>query len=1001
MNGIRRRLLTLLPEEETAKDRRKYNYADIVLWDLEHGYLIFINGYNYVQGSYYRDVTNSDGTTKREYYPVVGYSIAYRTPLNNYMRLVFALKPASCKTPLTGADSFEGIKFGAPYPDDTFKPFTALPVSSTDGVSFSTSPMKAQATTAYAPSDYFLNQKTRESVKGIVNSPDDELAAYSPQAKGAFIPSPLKGEGNAYRVDFLDNAKDGTTASIIDNAFMDLTEGQRLRHYFINQAIKGQNGWETGKNPIQNVSDPGYYPAYEASRAQPLDIPGFPNDHGLPTLGEMLILLSRRYSVTLALNKLYIKDYFGDYWWWTCTPYDKDNTWAVNFGTGEVAPKPNDTECGALTMSDSWADEHVEPAEACLHKDGKLYIVNGTFYQWTRNTILKGYDRVGIVGNITKDGEALVYGPYIDKTGKTYQTPNVALISFSNGNAVPSDATKYDGLQCFGTASGTDFTNTYVSTPEGDGNTANYAFPIQNASTVTLNNAWNRFKYLSGLTLRFNRKLNINTHYLLGTSKANNFLLMSSHEEYGFGDNASFYASTDSNGKTNALSEVSGKANTQKMVDAIKEDGKVPSDYSKTESYKYPAAFLAYHYKTAGTNEGDWYIPSLTELSYICERCAGITRSSSAHGFGYDFSSDGHPRIWSSTFNKDGRVYVMQPRANGGDVVMLSTPTPDYQTSFQGTLVPVTRISGWTDFTMIPDFLLYDAESQKKQILKGSLYNKTDYPEDRYTVIGMVVMTPKETGDNTYRAISIPIMDPARPEIGVVSDSLNIPFGVENTPNLESFNSVPNISNGQEIGGTIVSMKPSGKLASDSLISNGNNSIYSLDGLRQYYPRDFNNSIIPSQYNADGSMNPLFTQTTDASKFKNALSDRDGKKNTEETLKQAMVQTTWKTDEIIKIRYMKGYYPACCCAWRYHTPGTNQGDWYIPSAYEASFIAANSFKIAKGYFRLGFRKYEFSNNIWTSTYVDKNTNYALYNNGIEPVDNRQNLMALAMLSFTV
>lgn len=32
-----------------------------------------------------------------------------------------------------------------------------------------------------------------------------------------------------------------------------------------------------------------------------------------------------------------------------------------------------------------------------------------------------------------------------------------------------------------------------------------------------------------------------------------------------------------------------------------------------------------------------------------------------------------------------------------------------------------------------------------------------------------------------------------------------------------------------------------------------------------------------------------------------------------------------------------GYYPAACCCWRYHTLGTNQGDWYLPTLGELGY----------------------------------------------------------------
>lgn len=40
-----------------------------------------------------------------------------------------------------------------------------------------------------------------------------------------------------------------------------------------------------------------------------------------------------------------------------------------------------------------------------------------------------------------------------------------------------------------------------------------------------------------------------------------------------------------------------------------------------------------------------------------------------------------------------------------------------------------------------------------------------------------------------------------------------------------------------------------------------------------------------------------------------------------------------------------GYYPAACCCWRYHTLGTNQGDWYLPALGELGYCFVTLKKI--------------------------------------------------------
>ena len=40
-----------------------------------------------------------------------------------------------------------------------------------------------------------------------------------------------------------------------------------------------------------------------------------------------------------------------------------------------------------------------------------------------------------------------------------------------------------------------------------------------------------------------------------------------------------------------------------------------------------------------------------------------------------------------------------------------------------------------------------------------------------------------------------------------------------------------------------------------------------------------------------------------------------------------------------------GYFPAACCCWRYHTLGTNQGDWYLPALGELGYCIVTLEKI--------------------------------------------------------
>lgn len=93
-----------------------------------------------------------------------------------------------------------------------------------------------------------------------------------------------------------------------------------------------------------------------------------------------------------------------------------------------------------------------------------------------------------------------------------------------------------------------------------------------------------------------------------------------------------------------------------------------------------------------------------------------------------------------------------------------------------------------------------------------------------------------------------------------------------------------------------------------------------------------------------------------------AITDMNGKANTEAVLKYATAQTDWRTASAITWANEEGYYPVFECAWRYHTSGTVQGDWYVPAAGQINYILFNSivfekmktsFKILDEYFYWG------------------------------------------------
>lgn len=112
-----------------------------------------------------------------------------------------------------------------------------------------------------------------------------------------------------------------------------------------------------------------------------------------------------------------------------------------------------------------------------------------------------------------------------------------------------------------------------------------------------------------------------------------------------------------------------------------------------------------------------------------------------------------------------------------------------------------------------------------------------------------------------------------------------------------------------------------------------------------------------------------------------AITDMNGKANTEAVLVYATGQPNWKTDSAITWANEAGYYPIFECSWRYHTSGTAQGDWFVPACGQVYFIYNNEIahqQLNAGLSLVGAYPYDFTGstggNIGTST--EKDAGYA-------------------------
>ena len=232
------------------------------------------------------------------------------------------------------------------------------------------------------------------------------------------------------------------------------------------------------------------------------------------------------------------------------------------------------------------------------------------------------------------------------------------------------------------------------------------------------------------------------------------------------------------------------------------------------------------------------------------------------------------------------------------------------------------------------DICFYDKENDSKIIVSLESFSATEYPLPQYTPIGVVAVPSEHTYERRPRIVSLADMNYSTPDSGSLTTYQSMYWGgyTYTVTDLPTKNKYPYLSSLSED----VSVKYANYcyLPSDAFSALTDNPLNSLEGFR-----DKESYLMCSPYKEDGSKEERYFDTSESG---NVLADFDGKSNTEKILSNDNSNsTTWQTaSTIVNSPYDQYVHPAAQCCWRYHTDGTKQGDWYLPSCGELGYALA-------------------------------------------------------------
>lgn len=228
---------------------------------------------------------------------------------------------------------------------------------------------------------------------------------------------------------------------------------------------------------------------------------------------------------------------------------------------------------------------------------------------------------------------------------------------------------------------------------------------------------------------------------------------------------------------------------------------------------------------------------------------------------------------------------------------------------------------------ILHDIVLCDAEGQFISIPSNTLSN---YDPTEYTPIGIVVIPASHNVYGTGEAGIMALMNGSNtaPDTGAI-DSVAVKWGPATSISALTQRLYVNVVGGSGSVNESVGVNENAQFPKDAEGEVANpqdpDTYYTSSGL----------NYAPSPFNSEGGRNPLYYSTSASSM--NGLSEFSGKENTA-TILSKISTDAWKTAVTIA-NQSNTFYPAAMVCWRFHTLGTNQGDWYLPSCGEIGYMS--------------------------------------------------------------